>query len=146
MVVIDSSLALSWFFSGEQNACTIAVRDFVVEYGGHVPHIWALEVTNVLLQALNRKRLSLEHFDLAIEQYRLFPLYIDQKSTDMVWTATKDLARKYGLTTYDAAFLELAIRRGVPLASLDRDLRDAAKKEMIVVAGMFDDPPLVYAS
>ena len=127
-LVIDASLTLSWYFEDERTPATDAVLDQVVEEGAAVPVLWRLEVTNGFQMAIRRKRIDAAFRDRALPQLSLLPITMDVDSDLHVWTAALRLADRFGLTIYDASYLELAQRRELPLASLDQELRAAARK------------------
>src|SRR5580658_3888345 len=120
--VVDSSVALAWCFEDEQTQPVMDLLDRVAETGAVAPSLWPLEALNGLLMAERRKRLdgrSREHFAGFL---RALPVTLDAETADQAWTATARLADRYRLTLYDAAYLELAQRRKLPLATLDKDL------------------------
>jgi predicted nucleic acid-binding protein len=103
-----------------------------------VPPIWPLEVGNVLLAAARRQRvrsedLRSEDLNRIISQLAMLPIQVDEDSTDRALGEVFTLAAQHGLTTYDAAYLELAQRRQLPLATLDRRLREACAALKIAV-------------
>lgn len=90
-----------------------------------VPPIWPLEVGNVLLVALKRGRVPRSDFLQLVGRLKELPVLIDDDATEYALSGTIELADRFGLTTYDAAYLELARRRSLPLATLDDPLRKA---------------------
>ena len=125
-LVLDASLALAWLFDDE---CTPAVDAVLADVGAHgaqVPGLWRLEVANTLQMAVRRKRIAAAFRDQALQRLAVLPIAIDTDTNHHAWTTTLRLADRFGLTLYDAAYLELAQRLTVPLASLDRELRAAA--------------------
>ena len=123
--VIDSSVALSWCFDDERTSETKALLECVGEKGGFVPQHWPLEVLNGLLMAERRGRIDHTVRRGLAEFLRDLPIVLDAETTSQVWDATQRLAERFRLTVYDAVYLELAQRRRLPLASLDRELRTA---------------------
>lgn len=93
-----------------------------------MPAIWYLELGNVLIQAERRNRLSVADIATRLELFGALPITIDDERPDRTLQAVLTLARAERLTTYDAAYLELAMRRGLPLASKDQDLVEAARR------------------
>lgn len=93
-----------------------------------VPVLWALEVSNALLMLMRRGKMTPIHWTRALHQISLLELTIDEEAIRLATTEISSLASKYSLTTYDATYLELAIRRGLPLASRDAALNKAARK------------------
>ncbi|MCX6608333.1 MAG: type II toxin-antitoxin system VapC family toxin [Acidobacteria bacterium] len=132
--VLDVSACLPWCYEDEQTAFSDALLDWAA-LGSHlhVPSIWPLEIVNALLQGVRRKRLPAERAKEFLEQLKALEFRIDPVPT------LADLARLYGLagrhqlTSYDAAYLDLAMRTGLPLASLDDALRKAAIAENVLL-------------
>ncbi len=112
--VLDSSVALSWFFEDERTPSTDALLDQVVEKGSVVPMLWRLEVANGFQTAIRCKRVDATFRDRAIEQLAILPIIIDPDTDLYAWTTTLQLADRLQLTPYDAAYLELAQRRKLP--------------------------------
>jgi len=123
--VVDASVALAWCFEDEANAHTEAVLDLLADDTAIVPSLWELEVSNVLLLGERRRRLTESQTTRFVALLGQLPILVDSASTDMA--AVIALGRQYTMTAYDAAYLALAQREGVPLASLDRKLREAAQ-------------------
>jgi predicted nucleic acid-binding protein len=92
-----------------------------------VPVRWPAEVANALLIAVRRGRISQEKANRFLLDLRALPIRLDPESSDAVFDQVFKLAEQYSLTIYDASYLELAIREGLPLATLDNDLRKAAR-------------------
>ncbi len=126
-VVVDCSVALAWCFEDETTEFTEAVLDAVVAGGAVVPCLWPLEAANVLLVAERRKRISEAQATQFLDRLLALPIQIETPVGNETWTRVHALGRTHGLSSYDAAYLDLAIRRGLPLATLDRDLKKAAE-------------------
>ena len=126
-LVVDASLTLSWYFEDERSAAGDAVLDRVTEEGAVVPLLWRYEVANGLQMAARRKRIDAAYRDASLAELRLLPITVDRSGDDLIWTATVALAERFRLTVYDAAYLELAHRQALPLATADRQLRAAAR-------------------
>ncbi len=122
--VLDSSAALAWVLPDEEGAD--AALDTVVAFGAIVPPLWPYEVANVLVQLERRGRIAPSARAQALRDLQGLPIQIDRRSCDRVWVETRSLAVDHRLTVYDASYLELAQRLGLPLATLDTDLRAAA--------------------
>ena len=122
--VLDSSVALAWLLQDEAHERTNALADRLEQENAHVPSIWSLEVGNALMNALRRKRISDGDFDSCISALSALPIEVD---TTADVAGVLRIARRFGLTSYDAAYLELAQRRGFPLATLDEKLRRTCK-------------------
>jgi predicted nucleic acid-binding protein len=132
--VLDSSVALSWVLPDEGNADADELLERLIAEGAVVPPIWPLEIGNVLLVALRRGRISQDEFEGMVERLARLPVEIDVEATDHALAGVLLLAAQLGLTTYDAAYLDLAQRRNLPLATLDKRLRAAcatAKLEVL---------------
>lgn len=131
--VIDASIALSWCFEDEATPETDRLFEFVRDEGAVVPSLWHLELGNVLLQAEKRKRLSAEDVTTRLRLISILPITTDPETSVKAWQDTLSIARIEGLTTYDAAYLELAIRHGAPLMTKDEQLARAARRRGIVI-------------
>ena len=132
-LVIDSSAALSWCFEDEASPGTDALFERVRDLGALVPGLWHLEVANVLLQAEKRGRITGGDVTMRLDLIAALPITTDSETTARAWREILALARAQGLTTYDAAYLELAIRRGLPLQTKDEALIGAAKRCNVTV-------------
>ena len=104
-----------------------SLLDLVAEKGAVVPSLWSLEIGNVLLIAERKKRITLEQRKKAIHTLSELPISVDMMTSDHAWLETMELAERYSLTLYDASYLELALRRSLPLATLDSSLKNAAQ-------------------
>ena len=127
-LVLDCSVAVAWCFEDEASPETDAVLERVRDEGALVPALWHLELGNVLVQAERRKRLTAADTTTRLELIADLPIVTDDETPTRALREVLTLARAEGLTTYDAAYLELAMRKGLPLATKDRTLRDAAKR------------------
>ncbi|MGE0007613.1 MAG: type II toxin-antitoxin system VapC family toxin [Parvibaculaceae bacterium] len=132
-LVIDSSLTLTWYFPDEANAATDALLRQVSQTGAVVPLHWHAEVANALQTAVRRKRIDPAYRDTALSELTHFDIVSDPDTNTHIWDATVKLADLYGLTIYDAAYLELSQRRRLPLATLDAALVSAAKAAGVAV-------------
>ncbi len=126
-LVLDSSAALAWIFGDETTEAIRDLFDQVAESGAVVPALWRLEVANSLTVAVRRGRIDASFRRAALADLALLDITADKSTDDHAWTETLELADRFGLTLYDAAYLELAQRRALPLATLDDDLRAAAR-------------------
>jgi predicted nucleic acid-binding protein len=133
--VVDSSVALSWCFEDERTPATTALLDRVADTGAIAPLHWPLEALNGLMMAERRNRLDAGRRRLLARFLRDLPIALDPETSKEVWTATQDLAERYRLTVYDAAYLELALRRALLLASLDGPLRAAGTATGVPLLG-----------
>jgi predicted nucleic acid-binding protein len=109
--------------------------DLVCDTGAWVPGLWKLEVANILEMGIRRGRHDAAFRNSTLADLTLLPLNVDVETDRQTWGATLQLAERHRLTLYDAAYLELALRRGLPLASLDSELRAAAQAEGLIVLG-----------
>jgi predicted nucleic acid-binding protein len=133
--VVDNSVALTWCFEDERTPATAALLERVGELGGHAPMLWPLEALNGLLFAERRGRLDASRRRRLAGFLQALPIALDTETAPQAWAATARLAERFGLSAYDAAYLELAHRQRMPLASLDRDLRSAATALGVTVLG-----------
>lgn len=118
--VVDASVSAAWFLPQEATAQTEAALQATTTHDVWVPALWLLEVGNLLLSAQRRKRITADkRRELAIAAAAL-RLKVDREPVTI--TALDELAACHGLSAYDAAYLELAIRRGLPMATLDEAL------------------------
>jgi predicted nucleic acid-binding protein len=124
-LVLDASLTMAWYFDDESTAATDALLDRVSDAGAVAPTVWRLEVANAFQTAIRRKRIDAAYRDGALTELALLPITIDADTDTFAWTTTLRLAERFTLTVYDAAYLELAQRRSLPLATLDEPLRAA---------------------
>jgi len=131
--VLDTSVAVSWFFEDEAGEYTTTVLESLTEWEAVVPSLWSLEVANVLLVAERRRRCSEAEAARFIELLESLPIATDDDTARRALHGTYQLAREYDLTAYDAAYLELAMRLGVPLATFDRQLAEAAVKAGVTI-------------
>ena len=127
-LVLDSSTTLAWIFGDETTEAVRQVFEDIADNGAIVPSLWRLEVANSLTMAVRRGRIEAALRDAALIDLALLDITTDQHTDTQAWRETLALAERFGLTLYDAAYLELAQRRNLPLATLDRQLREAATK------------------
>ncbi len=129
--VLDNSVAMRWLLmstkKSDQSRAELILKS-LVEGEAIVPHLWHLEATNVLLAAEKREELDTGEVERFIAQLEKLPILVDPLTAHQAFNRTLNLARAYNLSSYDAAYLELALREGIPLATLDTGLTTAAKK------------------
>lgn len=123
--VLDCSATISWLMPDESSG--FYLLDKIAEEGAGVPSLWTLEIGNILLIAERKKRITREQRQKAIHILKQLPITIDAMTTHHAWLETMELAEKYNLPLYDATYLELSIRRSLPLATFDKLLKAAAK-------------------
>jgi predicted nucleic acid-binding protein len=135
-LVIDASLTVSWYFEDETTPATEAILERVSEAGATVPTLWRLEVANAFQSAIRRKRITAPYRDQSLAELTHMPITIDADTNVYAWTTTLRLAERFALTIYDSAYLELAQRRSLPLATLDAQLREAAAALGLTLLGL----------
>jgi predicted nucleic acid-binding protein len=134
-LVIDGSVAVSWFLEDENSQYAKEVRSKIPDSELIcVPTHWMLEVINALLVAERRKRIAAAAVNHAAGILRQMPIRFDPETHDQAGGQTLELARQHSLSIYDAAYLELALRLGAVLASLDEPLKAAAAKRGVRLA------------
>ncbi|MCR4294176.1 MAG: type II toxin-antitoxin system VapC family toxin [Elusimicrobia bacterium] len=126
--VLDSSAALAWALPDEHSSRSEKILARVTEKSSlWIPALWWYEVANVVVMARRRKRLSEAQGARVLELLSLFPLQVDAPPGPAAASRLSQLAQAHSLSAYDAAYLELAERRGLALATFDRDLIRAAR-------------------
>jgi predicted nucleic acid-binding protein len=134
--VVDTSIALAWCFNDERTQPVIDLLYRVGETGAVAPILWPLEALNGLLMAERKRRVDANRRHRLAGFLQALPITLDAETADQAWTATIRLAERHRLTVYDAAYLELAQRRNLPLATLDEDLIKAANALGTTVLGI----------
>jgi predicted nucleic acid-binding protein len=127
-IVIDASIAIAWSFPDERDAESIAAGEYVVRERALVPMLWRWEVQNVLRNAERRSRVTEETTSRILSSLAALPLSVDPASSTVTFGGEFRLARRFGLTVYDGAYLELAVRHGIQLATKGAELRAAAEQ------------------
>jgi len=125
--VLDNSIVMAWSFEDEVDQYADAVLERLADTRAVVPGLWSLEVANALLMGERRKRSTEAETIRWTGILAALPITIDGETNSHAWSDTLSLARGHNLSAYDAAYLELAIRRGLPLATIDGKLRTAAE-------------------
>lgn len=129
--VLDNSVTMRWLMATnkeEDQQYAEKVLKSIAHNTALVPNLWHLEVTNVLLNGLRRKEILPGQCAVFLTHLEQLPISIDELTAKRAFSRTFDYAELHKLSSYDAAYLELAIRQGVPLASLDKNLLKAAAK------------------
>jgi len=126
--VIDNSVVMSWCFKDETNKYADAILHKLSEARAVVPSIWPLEVVNVLLVAERRKRLSEADSTRFITLLTQLPIIVEQERPENMMKELLTFARANNLSSYDASYLDLAMKRGYPIATSDNKLIQAARK------------------
>ena len=126
--VIDNSVVMTWCFQDESSQYADSILDRFENSIGFVPSIWPLEVCNVLLVAERRKRISEAGSARFLALLSELPIIVEQESPERMTREIFALARKHKLSGYDASYLDLAMRKGLPIATIDSNLMAAAKR------------------
>lgn len=130
--VVDASFALAWVLEDEATPATEGVLELLGQGAiAMVPPLWRWEIGNVLLNVERRQRATKGEVRGHFLRFQALPIAADEMAFEQAWDAVYLLAQKHKLTSYDAAYLEMAIRHGLPLATLDADLLKAAQSEKI---------------
>jgi len=126
--VVDNSVVMSWCFKDETNTYADIVLNRLTEATAVVPSIWPLEVVNVLLVAERQKRLSESDSIRFITLLSQLPIFVEDERPEKMMKDLLALARTNHLSSYDASYLDLAMRKGYPIATLDSKLIEAARR------------------
>ena len=135
MIVLDTSVALTWFLPDEFPPVKAESKQYVVQSGALVPTLWFYEIANGLLMAVRRDRLLYSDGEDALALLDHLPIQQDMERVVAIWPEIFRIATSHGLTAYDATYLELAVRRRLPLATLDKKLVEAARAEGVRIFG-----------
>ncbi len=133
--VLDASMTMAWHFADEEAPRTLAIEDMTDDMTIVIPSHWFAEVSNTLVVGERRGRATVADSARFIDRLAGFDLMIDEIAPEQYWTRILPLARAHGLSVYDTLYLELAERRGLPLASLDADLNNAARRVGVTLVG-----------
>jgi len=136
--VLDSSVALAWYLPRQQTVQTDALMHRMSDEGALTTSLWPIEVANVLLVYERRGQLTIAERMGAIAFYTSIPIETDDQTAVRAWGTAFDLALAHKLTVYDAGYLELALRSGLPLATLDGPLCRAASSLGVPLLGFAD--------
>jgi predicted nucleic acid-binding protein len=134
-LVLDSSATLGWVYPDEASPIASQIFELVAASGAWVPSLWRLEVANSLQIGIRRGRIDTSFRDTALADLGRLNIAVDPDTGNLVWTTIVQFADRFRLTIYDAAYLELAQRRSLPLASLDNALCAAARALGVPVIG-----------
>ena len=132
-LVIDSSVSIAWCFPDEQDAYSRSILDALASEQAFVPDLWHLEVANTLIVGERCKRSTQANTVKWIGFLAALPITVDEETKAHAFGNTLSLAREHNLSAYDAAYLELALRRGLPLATLDDKLKAAAQAVGVIL-------------
>ncbi len=133
--VLDASVTLAWCFADEATPATDDPLDRLTDEAAIAPALWPLEVANALAMAERRERMSGAALTRSVNLLQQLAVGIDDAAHQRAFGDLLSLARRERLTVYDAAYLELALRLGVPLASKDAKLRNAAARLGVALLG-----------
>ena len=125
--VLDCSVTMAWIFPDEATDATERLRDALLDTRAFVPALWPVETANALLVATRRGRIARAEWPGIRAHLNALPIEIEPVSASLTWGAMLDLATAHGISAYDATYLDLAARLRMPLATLDRNLRAAAR-------------------
>lgn len=131
--VVDASVSIAWSVQEKHSATAQKVLAMIVKRGAVVPSLWYLEVPNILIVKHRRGEITIEEAKVAIDALDELEIEKDSMTESQAMATTFDLAMRHRLTTYDAAYLELALRRGLELATLDAELKAAALAEGVAI-------------
>jgi len=129
--VVDASAMFCWCFEDERPRNADAIMQRLTSEGMHAPAHWSLELTNILWSSQRRGRITASDADAFIALVAALQIQIDPETSRRAWAETRALSQAENLTAYDAAYLELAIRRQAGLASKDASLVAAAKRRKL---------------
>lgn len=129
-VVVDTSVAACWCFPDEASTAADDALDTLSDTELLVPRLFWFELRNVLLVGERRNRITFRQIQEGLAEIDGLPAIVDD---DCVEELLMTLARRHGLTAYDAAYLELAVRYGAALATLDKHLARAAEAEAVTL-------------
>ena len=132
--VLDASVTLAWCFHDETTPVTTFLLEQLETESAYVPELWALEVGNILLAAEKRQRISYAKITEFIALIENLNIITDHETSSRGLREILSLAHSEKLTTYDATYLELSMRLGVPLATKNQQLQQAAKKLGVTLA------------
>lgn len=139
-LVIDSSIAIAWCFPDERDDYSQSILDALAAEPAFVPGLWHLAVANTLVVGERRKRSTQAETVAWMSFLAELPITIDEETKAHASAEITHLARAHNLSAYDAAYLELAMRRGLPLATLDEKLKTAARAVGISLYGLPSSP------
>lgn len=130
-LVLDASATFASFIQEKYTAAAQQIMRQVAVSGALVPSLRRLEVANALRIAARRRRCEETFVDISLGDLARLPIAVDAETDLHAWSRTLSLARECDLTLYDAAYLELALRKGLPLATCDGELAEAAKAKAV---------------
>lgn len=132
-IVLDTSMTMSWCFADESTRYSRSVLQLLLTTYAEVPALWLFEVANVLAVNERRQRITSALADEFLKTLARLDIRVEQREPPISGADLLPLVRRYGLTAYDSAYLELAKRKGLPLATFDRELIQAALREGVAL-------------
>ncbi len=126
-LVVDCSVTAAWCLEDETSPAAERVLERVIREGALVPALWAFEMSNVLVAAERRGRITAADAERAVELLRRLPIVLDPPHAGTL-ARCRAVGREHGLTAYDAGYLDLALRRGLRLATFDGEFAAAARR------------------
>jgi predicted nucleic acid-binding protein len=132
--VVDNSVVVGWYFESQATPYTDQALDLLANETAHVPALWVLEFSNVLRKALKAGKADTARIQEIIELVKALPISVDYTSESV--ESNLALALKYGLTSYDAAYLGLAMRLQLPIATNDGALKEAAGRASVGIVNL----------
>jgi len=131
--VLDASVTLAWCFEDEASPYADAVLDSLADVTALAPAVWPLEISNVLAVGERRKRIDKAGSVRFVSLITQLPIIVEPESPQRVFSEVLALAREQGLSTYDASYLDMAMRYGIPLATQDSRLQEAARQAGVIL-------------
>jgi predicted nucleic acid-binding protein len=128
ILAVDAAVAMSWCFPEEADGYAYAVLDALPDSTAMAPSLWPVELANALAMGERRKRITRSGVTRFLALIAALPIEIDSETSARALDYALPLARAFSLTVYDATYLDLAMREGLTLATLDVELRKAARK------------------
>ena len=130
--ILDASVALCWYFEDQKTAYTEAVFERLARGDeALVPVVWPLEVLNSLVVAARQKSITAAQLETFVDDLKELPVEVDLEGVERTYSSILRISRQHQLSSYAAAYLDLALVEGLPLATLDKNLRAAAKRSRI---------------
>jgi len=133
--VVDNSVVMAWCFEDEDGDYASGILERLVDGEALVPGVWPLEVANVLLVAERNRRLGEADSTRFVSLLSQLPIVVETEAPQRVMAEILALAREHKLSSYDASYLDLAMRSGLPIATLDSSLKRAASKCQVTLIG-----------
>jgi predicted nucleic acid-binding protein len=131
--VVDNSVVMAWCFRDQANDYADSVLERLADAVAYVPSVWPLEVVNVFLAAERKRYISQANGVRFISLLSELPIIVENEDYERTMKELLGLARAHGLSSYDASYLDLAMRKGLPLATQDEKLRKAAASASVPI-------------